>query len=254
MLETYSDEAFGEALPKRGGWRFVCQQTKAAHKGRCKNLTRCLLNPVSGLSDSVPEGTIRKQLENVRDTFARLSSNTNNKTPLVRLLMLMLHLNHHLTMLENIRRNLRDRASGLPAEGYDAIGQQMAGRLSDLVENTQKEFAPKFASFLERYKVDSQPINRFVNNLAKRVTGREEADFAQFKVDPASLADNVFASKQGVAQLVETVGPEQAENIARSYVANTLQNADAPAFQRFLSDRKTQDWLGYVSTAYSKSL
>jgi hypothetical protein len=53
----------------------------------------------------------------------------------------------------------------------------------------------------------------------------------------------VFASKQGVAQLVETVGPEQAENIARSYVANTLQNADAPAFQRFLSDRKTQDWL-----------
>jgi hypothetical protein len=45
-------------------------------------------------------------------------------------------------MLEIIRRNLRDRASGLPAEGYDAIGQQMASRLADLVENTQKEFAP----------------------------------------------------------------------------------------------------------------
>jgi len=52
----------------------------------------------------------------------------------------------------------------------------------------------------------------------------------------------VFASRQGVTQLIETA-PEQAENIARSYVANTLQNADAPAVQRFLSDRKTQDWL-----------
>jgi hypothetical protein len=145
-------------------------------------------------------------------------------------------------MLENIRRNLRDRASGLPAEGFDAIGQQQARKLAEMVEATQREFAPKFASFLEKYKADSQPINRFISSLAKRITGREEADFAQFKFDPASLADNVFASRQGVTQLIETA-PEQAENIARSYVANTLQNADAPAFQRFLSDRKTQDWL-----------
>jgi hypothetical protein len=233
--KTYSQEAFGEAFQKEAaGASFA--QTKAAQNA-VQELNTMLKNPVTG-TVGVPEGTIRNQIQSIRDVlqgFRRAQGDGGQ--------VIDVALRPSFEQLEIIRRSLRDRASGLPAEGYDAIGQQMAGRLSDLVENTQKEFAPKFASFLERYKVDSQPINRFVNNLAKRVTGREEADFAQFKVDPASLADNVFASKQGVAQLVETVGPEQAENIARSYVANTLQNADAPTVQRFLSDRKTQDWL-----------
>jgi hypothetical protein len=233
--KTYSQEAFGEAFQKEAaGASFA--QTKAAQNA-VQELNTMLKNPVTG-TVGVPEGTIRNQIQGIRDVlqgFRRAQGDGGQ--------VIDVALRPSFEQLEIIRRSLRDRASGLPAEGYDAIGQQMAGRLSDLVENTQKEFAPKFASFLERYKADSQPINRFVNNLAKRVTGREEADFAQFKVDPASLADNVFASKQGVAQLVETVGPEQAENIARSYVANTLQNADGPAIQRFLTDRKTQDWL-----------
>jgi hypothetical protein len=233
--KTYSQEAFGEAFQKEAaGASFA--QTKAAQNA-VQELNTMLKNPVTG-TVGVPEGTIRNQIQGIRDVlqgFRRAQGDGGQ--------VIDVALRPSFEQLEIIRRSLRDRASGLPAEGYDAIGQQMAGRLSDLVENTQKEFAPKFASFLERYKADSQPINRFVNNLAKRVTGREEADFAQFKVDPAGLADNVFASKQGVAQLVETVGPEQAENIARRYVANTLQNADAPTVQRFLSDRKTQDWL-----------
>ena len=237
--KTYSQEAFGEAFQKEAaGASFA--QTKAAQNA-VQELNTMLQNPVSGLS-GVPEGTVRNQIENVRDVLQGFRR-TRKQNAFGKAVDVDVALEPSFDQLEVIRRNLRDRASGLPAEGYDAIGQQMAGRLSDLVENTQKEFAPKFASFLERYKADSQPINRFVNNLAKRVTGREEADFAQFKVDPAGLADNVFASKQGVAQLVETVGPEQAENIARSYVANTLQNADGPAIQRFLTDRKTQDWL-----------
>jgi hypothetical protein len=233
--KTYSQEAFGEAFQKEAaGASFA--QTKAAQNA-VQELNTMLKNPVTG-TVGVPEGTIRNQIQGIRDVlqgFRRAQGDGGQ--------VIDVALRPSFEQLEIIRRSLRDRASGLPAEGYDAIGQQMAGRLSDLVENTQKEFAPRFAAFLERYKADSQPINRFVNNLAKRVTGREEADFAQFKVDPAGLADNVFASKQGVAQLVETVGPEQAENIARSYVANTLQNADGPAIQRFLTDRKTQDWL-----------
>ena len=232
--KTYSQEAFGEAFQKEAaGASFA--QTKAAQNA-VQELNTMLKNPVTG-TVGVPEGTIRNQIQGIRDVlqgFRRAQGDGGQ--------VIDVALRPSFEQLEIIRRSLRDRASGLPAEGYDAIGQQMAGRLADLVENTQKEFAPKFAAFLERYKADSQPINRFVNNLAKRVTGREEADFAQFKVDPASLADNVFASRQGVTQLIETA-PEQAENIARSYVANTLQNADAPAVQRFLSDRKTQDWL-----------
>jgi hypothetical protein len=236
--KTYSQKAFGEAFQKEAaGASFA--QTKAAQNA-VQELNTMLQNPVSGLS-GVPEGTVRNQIENVRDVLQGFRK-TRKQNAFGKAVDVDVALKPSFDQLEVIRRNLRDRASGLPAEGYDAIGQQMAGRLADLVENTQKEFAPKFAAFLEKYKADSQPVNRFKNSLAKRITGREEADFAQFQFDPASLADNVFASRQGVTQLIETA-PEQAENIARSYVANTLQNADAPAVQRFLSDRKTQDWL-----------
>jgi hypothetical protein len=236
--KTYSQEAFGEAFQKEAaGASFA--QTKAAQNA-VQELNTMLQNPVSELS-GVPEGTVRNQIENVRDVLQGFRK-TRKQNAFGKAVDVDVALKPSFDQLEVIRRNLRDRASGLPAEGYDAIGQQMAGRLADLVENTQKEFAPKFAAFLEKYKADSQPVNRFKNSLAKRITGREEADFAQFQFDPASLADNVFASRQGVTQLIETA-PEQAENIARSYVANTLQNADAPAVQRFLSDRKTQDWL-----------
>jgi hypothetical protein len=236
--ETYSDEAFGEALQKEAAGARI-QQTAAAQKG-VQDINAMLVNPVSEL-DNVPEGTIRKQLENIRDTLQGFRR-AQEENAFGQVVAVDVALKPSFQMLENIRRNLRDRASGLPAEGFDAIGQQQARKLAEMVEATQREFAPKFASFLEKYKADSQPINRFISSLAKRITGREEADFAQFKFDPASLADNVFASRQGVTQLIETA-PEQAENIARSYVANTLQNADAPAVQRFLSDRKTQDWL-----------
>jgi hypothetical protein len=236
--EKYSDEAFGEALQKEAAGARI-QQTAAAQKG-VQDINAMLVNPVSEL-DNVPEGTIRKQLENIRDTLQGFRR-TQQQNAFGQAVDVEVALKPSFEMLENIRRNLRDRASGLPAEGFDAIGQQQARKLAEIVEATQREFAPKFAFFLEKYKADSQLINRFINSLAKRITGREEADFAQFKFDPASLADNVFASRQGVTQLIETA-PEQAENIARSYVANTLQNADAPAFQRFLSDRKTQDWL-----------
>jgi len=232
--KTYAQEAFGEAFEKEAAGASI-NQTKAAQNA-VQELNTILKNPVTGLA-GVPEGTIRNQIKSIRDVLqgTRLGEMGGQ--------VVEVPLRTSFEQLEIIRRSLRDRAAGLPAEGYDAIGQQQAGRLADLVENTQREFAPKFASFLEKYKADSEPINRFANNLARRITGREEADFAQFKFDPASLADNVFASQQGVAQLVETVGQDRAEAIARNYVANTLRNADAPAYERFLTDRKTQDWI-----------
>lgn len=232
--KTYAQEAFGEAFEKEAAGASI-NQTKAAQNA-VQELNTILKNPVTGLA-GVPEGTIRNQIKSIRDVLQGTRAGEMGGQ------IVEVPLRTSFEQLEIIRRSLRDRAAGLPAEGYDAIGQQQAGRLADLVENTQREFAPKFAAFLEKYKADSEPINRFANNLSRRITGREEADFAQFKFDPASLADNVFASQQGVAQLVETIGQDRAEAIARSYVANTLRNADAPAYERFLMDRKTQDWI-----------
>ena len=81
--------------------------------------------------------------------------------------------------LENLRRFLRDRSYGLPAEGFDAIGQQQAGKLADAVEKIQREFSPGIEKFLTQYRKDSEPLNAFRTKLGESIVGKEEFDMGR---------------------------------------------------------------------------
>ena len=156
--------------------------------------------------------------------------------------------------LEQIRRFLRDRSFGVPAEGFDAINQIQAGKLADMVENIQKEFSPSISKFLDRYKDDSQPLVAFKNKLGQAVVGKEEFDAGRFATDPAGLGDLFFKSETGVKDLMQLLGKDfvsvvgvdtkNAEQIARGYVASKLQGATAKEVEAFLKNEKNQDWLG----------
>jgi len=146
--------------------------------------------------------------------------------------------------LENLRRFLRDRSYGLPAEGFDAIGQQQAGKLADAVEAIQREFSPTIGKFLEQYKKDSEPLRVFKTKLGEAVVGKEEFDMARFATDPATLGSKFFKSETGVKDLVTILGGDvsKAEGIARGYAADRLRNAGAKDVEKFLSD--SRDWIG----------
>jgi len=146
--------------------------------------------------------------------------------------------------LENLRRFLRDRSYGLPAEGFDAIGQQQAGKLADAVEAIQREFSPTIGKFLEQYKKDSEPLRVFKTKLGEAVVGKEEFDMARFATDPATLGSKFFKSETGVKDLVTILGGDvsKAEGIARGYAADRLRNASAKDVEKFLSD--SRDWIG----------
>lgn len=156
--------------------------------------------------------------------------------------------------LEQIRRFLRDRSFGVPAEGFDAINQIQAGKLADMVEGIQKEFSPSIATFLENYKADSQPLIAFKNKLGQAVVGKEEFDAGRFATDPAELGDLFFKSETGVKDLMQLLGKDfvsvigadtkNAEQIARGYVASKLQGATAKEIESFLKNEKNRDWLG----------
>ena len=156
--------------------------------------------------------------------------------------------------LEQIRRFLRDRSFGVPAEGFDAINQIEAGKLADMVEKIQTEFSPSIRKFLDRYKDDSQPLVAFKNKLGQAVVGKEEFDAGRFATDPAALGDLFFKSETGVRDLMQLLGKDfvsvigadtkNAEQIARGYVASKLQGATAKEVEAFLKNEKNQDWLG----------
>lgn len=145
--------------------------------------------------------------------------------------------------LEQLRRFLRDRSYGLPAEGFDAIGQQQAGKIADMVEAIQKEFSPGIETFLTQYRKDSEPLRAFKTKLGEAIVGKEEFDMARFATDPAALAGKFFKTETGVKDLVNLLGGDasKAEGIARGYVSDQLKNADSKQIQRKIVEWR--DWL-----------
>ena len=217
-VKQLKDQAFGTALQKeQAGQRF---QGTNAYGEAVSGINREIRNPETKLLN-VPAGEIQQSLVKVLEQLQSGQMSFQG--------------------LETLRRSLRDRAFGLPAEGYDAIGQQQAGRLADYVENIQKEFSPGFERYLAQYKQDSIPLNDFKNRLGKAIVGKEEFDFSQFKTDPAALGKQVFSTATTVQQLVKTVGQADAEGLARTYVADLVRGGTAKDVKKAIES--SRDWI-----------
>lgn len=218
-VEKFKTAAFGEAQSKeQAGKRYTGTN---AYREAINGISREIQNPETKLLN-VPEGEIRNSLMKVMEQLQGGQMSFQG--------------------LETLRRSLRDRAFGLPSEGYDAIGQQQAGRLAEYVENIQKEFSPGFAKYLEQYKKDSQPLNEFKSRLGKAVVGKEEFDMSQFSVDAAKLGPKVFESASTVEQLIKLAGPQQAEQLARGFLADKLRTGGAKEIASAIRD--SRDWIG----------
>ena len=144
--------------------------------------------------------------------------------------------------LEKIRRFLRDRSYGLPAEGYDAISQKQAGKLADSIENIMEEFSPGFKAYKDAYKEASKPINELKTKLGRSITDKPEGfDLGQYVMDASKLGAKVFDSKGTVQQLISVLGKDEAEQIAKGYIADALRKPTSTNLESFIT--KNRDWI-----------
>jgi hypothetical protein len=226
----YKGEAFGEALAKEKAGQRV-SDTKAFNEAQTA-IENAITNPETKLKN-VSINEVESQLQKVKKAL----------DPRIKIDNKVFGDPISFEGLENLRRFLRDRAYGLPAEGFDAIGQRQAGQLADAVEAIQREFSPKISRFLEQYRADSQPLNLFKTKLGQAIVGKEEFDMARFATDPASLGEQFFKSETGVKDLVAMLGGDarQAEKVARGYVTNKLEGASGKQIEDLLS--KSKDWI-----------
>jgi len=130
--------------------------------------------------------------------------------------------------LENLRRYLRDRASGLPAEGFDAISQQQAGRLAKVVEDVMSDFSGgRINKFIEQYRKDSIPLQVFQTKIGKALVDEQAVGKgASYRQVPSqSIPDKVFGSPESYKALVDALGgnTQQASAQARRYFASQLE-------------------------------
>jgi cell division septum initiation protein DivIVA len=228
--EKFKGEAFGEALNKERAGQKVSDTP--AFKDALTAIANAIKNPETKLRN-VSINEVESQLLKVRNAL----------DPVKEVDGVAVGQPVSFQGLENLRRFLRDRAYGLPAEGFDAIGQRQAGDLADAVEAIQKQFSPKITKFLEQYRADSEPLNRFKTKLGEAIVGKEEFDMARFATDPAELASKVFKSETSVKDLMQLLGGDarSAEQFARSFVASKLQDASSKDIQKFVTSNA--DWL-----------
>ena len=146
--------------------------------------------------------------------------------------------------LENLRRFLRDRASGLPAEGFDAISQQQAGRLAKVVEGVMEDFSPGIRKFIDQYRIDSEPMRVFQTKVGNALIDKQlfgkGANYA--KVPAQSIPTKVFKYPEDYRALIDAFGGDVklAEQSAQRYFVSQLESKKtSDQLQQFLRDNRT---------------
>ena len=232
VIENIKTPVFTAASAKEAqGARY---QNTQAFRDSIAAIDKEIASPETGLSN-IPSNEIRSTIEKVKqqlqEGIVRGSGEEKQVQPL------------SFQALDILRRNLRDRAFGLPAEGYDAIGQQQASRLAEYVENIMDEFSPGFKAYKDAYKEASKPINELRTKFGKSVTDKPEGfDLGQFVKDPATLGSEAFKYRSTVEQLVNVVGRDEAEQLAKGFVADKLRNATGKDVQKFVNET-ARDWI-----------
>lgn len=146
--------------------------------------------------------------------------------------------------MEDLRRFLRDRSYGLPAEGFDAINQQKAGKLADSIEKVMSEFSDgKINTFINQYRKDSEPLRVFQTRVGKALVDEQllgkGVNYAN--VPAQSIPGKVFKSKEDFGALIDALGGNEglAKDLAKNYYSAQLEGKTASQARKFLSDNRS---------------
>jgi hypothetical protein len=145
--------------------------------------------------------------------------------------------------LETIYRRLMDRASGLPAEGVEAIDQQLAGKLAKPIEKIIDEFSEgAYLAYKNAYRDASKPLNEFRTTTGRYVTDKPEGfDLADYMEKLSGVGSKIFGNKSSAQQLVSVAGKDEANRLARGYLVDQIGEAAPSKIKSVLESNR--DWL-----------
>jgi len=147
--------------------------------------------------------------------------------------------------LDDVRRKLGDAAFNKSEEGYGALGQNIAKDLYSKVSAIQLKYAGESHRILQgNYEEASSLLVPFKAMRGNKVTAVDKIDPSQFKDDVAGLPAKFFSTRQGALDLIELTGDKVvSEDLAASYVANTIKNMDGKQLNAYLANKQTSDWV-----------
>ena len=145
--------------------------------------------------------------------------------------------------IDTIRRKLGEAFRNPQAEGYGAIGQNMAKDYYKRLSEILGKYSDAKKNLISNYEELSRELDIF-KGVGRKATAIDRYDPTRFQTDPASLPAEYFSSRQSVRDLIDLTGGDRGlvEQQARAYVARQLQTAqDANQVRNFVD--RNNDWL-----------
>lgn len=157
---------------------------------------------------------------------------------------------------ETVRRRLGDAAFGVPAEGYEAIGQNLARELYGALSGAMRKYEPQFGSYLDNYRRLSQPLEVAGTRLGRAIMGTERDAPSFFAATGEQIANQAFRSPESVRALVAAFGNNRqlVNAAAERYFANQLTGKTAAEVRSILSSDRNRAVLRELGPEFSARL
>jgi hypothetical protein len=148
--------------------------------------------------------------------------------------------------LDHVRRKLGDAAYGKEAEGYGALGQDLAKKMYQRIAKIQEEYAgPSQKALQDNYTAHLEEGAKFKSRLGRMSLDEEKS--------PAGIPTAFFKTRDSVQDLKALVGsPELVDRAGADYLAGKLQGESAKNVRGFLEDPKNKGWLDELPAVKAK--
>jgi hypothetical protein len=148
--------------------------------------------------------------------------------------------------VEKTFRRFKEKASGPAKEGYDAVLQQFAGKLSEDLSQALNTFSPKRLEFRNTYRELSTPLDVYETSFGAKPLATEAKVEGQLKMMPTDYADYYFKNRDTINVLrTQLAGDEAAvRKFANQHAVNELQGKTADQAAAWL--KNNSGWIDTV--------
>jgi hypothetical protein len=150
--------------------------------------------------------------------------------------------------IDQVRRQLGKVAFGKEAEGYDALGQQLAKKWYDKLSKVQQEYAGESQSILQSdYHEAMDGLKSINSRTGQKFTATDKINTEMYVKDAKELPSAFFKSKQSVKDLQELTGDsELVKSESEHHLARELQGKSAQQVRDYMSKPSNQDWISQI--------
>jgi hypothetical protein len=142
--------------------------------------------------------------------------------------------------LDHVRRKLGDAAYGKEAEGYGALGQDLAKKMYERISKVQEAYAPNTQRALQaNYTQQLEHAEKFKTQMGRMALNEDKS--------AAGMPKAFFKDRDGVRDLRELTGdPQLVDVMAQSYVSRTLAGRSSKQVQEWAKAPGQTDWMREV--------